>query len=78
MDGQFELTDYFKTGVDISKVMDLTSFINSQGKAQYTQVKEIVSEYVPDRDIADRLTNAVSVYILRQSGGYMKYLKEQA
>lgn len=81
-DGQIELTDYLKSQIKCGAVKDLTAWINSQGKAQYTQIGEVVSDtykrYKNDADVVDRLTNAVSVYVLGQSMGYMKYLKSES
>nr|DAQ56197.1 MAG TPA: hypothetical protein [Caudoviricetes sp.] len=81
-DGQIELTDYLKSQIKCSAVKDLTAWINSQGKAQYTQIGEVVSDtykrYKNDADVVDRLTNAVSVYVLGQSIGYMKYLRSES
>lgn len=81
-DGQIELTDYLKSKIVSGQVMDLTSWINSQGKAQYTQIGEIINdicENEKDKEhLVDRITNSVSVYVLNQSIGYMKYLKEQS
>ena len=37
-DEQLTITDYLKSQIKIKNVMDLTAFINSQGKAQYTQI----------------------------------------
>lgn len=82
-EGQLSITDYFKQQVVSGKVMDLTRWINSSGKAQYTQVGELVNKALGDFGIeatdeqADRLTNAISVYILTQSSGYMNYLKNE-
>lgn len=82
-EGQLSITDYFKQQVVSGKVMDLTSWINSSGKAQYTQVGELVNKALEDYGIeatdkqANRLTNAISVYILNQSSGYMNYLKNE-
>ena len=81
-EGQLTITDYFKQQVVSGKVMDLTSWINSSGKAQYTQVQELIEKSLGDYGIevtkeqADRLTNAISVYILNQSSGYMDYLRK--
>lgn len=79
-DGQLELTDYLKSQIKNGQVMDLTSWINSQGRAQYTQIGDVVAEtYERCKDsdeLVARLTNAVSVYVLRQSIGYMQYLKK--
>lgn len=82
-EGQLSITDYFKQQVISGKVMDLTRWINSSGKAQYTQVGELVNKALEDYGIeatkeqTDRLTNAISVYILTQSSGYMDYLKNE-
>ena len=78
MDGQLTITDYLKSQIELRKVMDLTCWINTQGEAQYGQVKEIVKKYVTDDETLDKLTNAVSVYILEQSLGYMEYLRKEA
>lgn len=80
-EGQLSITDYFKQQDVLGKVMDLTSWINSSGKAQYTQVGELVNKALEDYGIeatneqVGRLTNAISVYILDQSCGYMEYLR---
>ena len=62
--------------------MDLTAWINSQGKAQYTQIGEIIEDnYNREKDSGEliaRLTNAVSVYVLNQSMGYMNYLRKES
>lgn len=82
-EGQLTITDYFKQQVVSGKIMDLTRWINSSGKAQYTQVGELVNKALEDYGIeatkeqADRLTNAISVYILTQSSGYMDYLRSE-
>lgn len=77
-DGQFELTDFLCKRIENKSVMDLTAWINSQGKAQYTQIGEVVrTAYNLNKDsgeLIERLTNAVSVYVLNQSMGYMDYL----
>lgn len=81
-DGQIELTDYLKSKITDKKVMDLTLWINSQGKAQYTQIGEVIrNTYEREKDSSDlvgRMTNAVSVYVLNQSIGYMEYLKRES
>lgn len=81
-DGQIEMTDYLKSKIKSGMVKDLTAWINSQGKAQYTQIGEVVREtYEREKDspdLVDRITNAVSVYVLSQSMGYMKYLREES
>ena len=81
-DGQIEMTDYLKSKIKSGTVKDLTTWINSQGKAQYTQIGEVVNEayerYKDDADMIGRITNAVSVYVLNQSMGYMKYLRSES
>ena len=37
-DGQLELTDFLSKKIESKSVMDLTAWINSQGKAQYSQI----------------------------------------
>ena len=81
-EGQIEMTDYLRSKIKSGMVKDLTAWINSQGKAQYTQIGEVVREtYEREKDSSDlvgRITNAVSVYVLTQSSGYMKYLREES
>lgn len=81
-DGQIEMTNYLKSKIKSGRVKDLTAWINSQGKAQYTQIGEVVrSTYEREKDSADlvdRITNAVSVYVLNQSMGYMEYLIKES
>ena len=80
-DGQLTITDYFKSQIKIKNVMDLTAFINSQGKAQYNQIEDIVSKtYEQNKssdDIVGRITNAVSIYVLDMSMKYMDYLRKE-
>lgn len=81
-EGQIEMTDYLKSKIKSGRVKDLTAWINSQGKAQYTQIGEVVREtYERHKDspeLVDRITNAVSVYVLNQSIGYIEYLRNEA
>ena len=81
-EGQIEMTDYLASKLKCGMVKDLTAWINSQGKAQYTQIGEVVREtYEREKDSPDlvgRITNAVSVYVLEQSIGYMDYLRNEA
>lgn len=81
-DGQIEMTDYLKSKIESGRVKDLTAWINSQGKAQYTQIGEVVrsayERYKDSPELVDRITNAVSVYVLNQSMGYMNYLRNEA
>ena len=81
-DGQIEMTDYLKSKIKSGRVKDLTAWINSQGKAQYTQIGEVVRDayerYKDSDDLVGRITNAVSVYVLNQSMGYMEYLRKES
>ena len=81
-DGQIEMSDYLKSNIKSGRVKDLTAWINSQGKAQYTQIGEVVREtyerYKDSPEMVDRITNAVSVYVLNQSMGYMEYLMNES
>ena len=81
-DGQFELTDFLSKKIESKTVMDLTNWINSQGKAQYTQIREVIhnsyERYKDDEDMLDRMTNAMSVYVLEQSTKYMYYLRKES
>lgn len=82
VEGQISITDYFASKIERKEVMDFTSFLNSQGKSRYQQIGEIVrSTYEREKDnpnMLDRLTNAVSVYVLNQSMEYSKYLRAQS
>ena len=81
-DGQIEMTDYLTSKIKCGRVKDLTAWINSQGKAQYTQIGEVVGDayerYKDSAELVDRITNAVSVYVLTQSMGYMEYLRNES
>lgn len=81
IDGQLAITDYLKSQIKIKNVMDLTAFINSQGKSQYKQIEDIVSktyeQNMDSDDIIGRITNAVSVYVLDMSMKYMDYLRKE-
>lgn len=81
-DGQIKLTDYLKSQISDGKIMDLTNYINSQGKAQYMQIGEVISTtYEREKDSEEllaRLTNDISVWVLRQSVGYMEYLTQKS
>lgn len=78
MEEQLTITDYLRSQIELNKVMDLTQYINSKGKAQYVQIREILAEYVQDKDLLERMTNTVSVYVLEQSLGYMDYLRKES
>ena len=81
-EGQIEMTDYLKSKITSGIVKDLTAWINSQGKAQYTQIGDVVKSayerYKDSPDLVDRIANAVSVYVLQQSMGYMGYLRNES
>jgi hypothetical protein len=81
INGQIELTQYLESKIKTGKVMDLTSYINSQGKAQYSQIQEVVfksyEDYKEDDDFLQRMTNAISIYVLSVSKGYMDYLRKE-
>ena len=78
---QLTLDEYFAMQVRKREVMDLTAWINSSGTCQYPQIKKLITEvYEQNKDseeLIDRLTNAVSVYILDKSSGYSRYLREK-
>ena len=81
-EGQIEMTDYLKSKIKSGRVKDLTAWINSQGKAQYTQIGDVVKSayerYKDSPELVDRIINAVSVYVLQQSMGYMDYLRNES
>lgn len=81
-DGQIEMTDYLKSKIKSGRAKDLTAWINSQGKAQYTQIGDVVrnayERYKDTPELVDRITNAVSVYVLTQSMEYMDYLRNES
>lgn len=78
-DGQITITDYLAKQIERRQVMDLTEWINSHGRSQYGQVKDVIrkTDILDDEGEIDRMTNQVSVYILQMSSGYMKYLREE-
>lgn len=80
--GQITITEYLRSQIKKGVVKDLIGWINSQGKAQYTQIKEVVEkayeDYHGSPEFVDRLTNVISIYVLEQSMGYMDYLKRES
>lgn len=78
-EGQLTLTDYLAKQIERKSVKDLTDWINTRGKSQYGQVKDVIRNagILDDEDEIDRMTNSVSVYILRMSSGYMAYLRDE-
>ena len=81
-DGQIEMTDFLKSKIKSGRVKDLTAWINSQGKAQYAQIGEVVRDayerYKDSDELVDRITNVVSMYVLNQSMWYMEYLRKES
>jgi hypothetical protein len=81
-DGQIDMTEYLQSQIKFGRVKDLTAWINSQGKAQYTQIEEVVErayeDYHGSPEFVERLTNVISIYVLKQSIGYMDYLKRES
>ena len=81
-EGQIEMTDYLKSKIKSGRLKDLTAWINSQGKAQYTQIGDVVKSayerYKDSPELVDRIINAVSVYVLQQSMGYIEYLRNES
>lgn len=82
VEGQISITDYFASKIERREVMDFTAFLNSQGKSQYQKIGNLIRETYErekgNQNMLDRLTNAVSVYVLNQSMEYSKYLREQS
>ena len=80
MDGQMTITEYFSQQIKKGTVMDLTKFINSSGKAQFTQVRELIEKtgLLKSEEEIHKMANTVSVYILNQSLDYMEYLRKEA
>lgn len=79
MEGQITITEWLQSKIKDRAVMDLTAWINTQGKSQYGQVKDVIkmTGVLESNFKTDRLTNAVSVYILQMSKGYMEYLRSE-
>lgn len=81
-EGQIEMSEYLATRIKRGEVKDLTNWIGSRGKSQYEQIEEVVkkafNDYKDDPDFVGRLTNVISIYVLRQSMGYMLYLREES
>ena len=78
-EGQITISEYLATKIRNKEVKDLTDWINSQGKAQYGQVEDLIraTNLLTDEEAIDHMTNTVSVYILRMSLGYMQYLRDE-
>ena len=81
-EGQISLTEYLQSKIVSKTVMDLTAYINSQGKSQYEQIGNVVrtsyERYKDSKELIGRLTNDISVYVLSQSTAYMNYLRNES
>ena len=83
-EGQLELTAYLESQIISRNVMNLTEWINAQGKAQYSQISDVINDICEriqadlSKEQKDRITNAVSIYVLGMSRGYMDYIREQS
>lgn len=77
--GQITISDWLQSRIKDRTVKDLTSWINTQGRSQYGQVKSVIRKtgLIESEYQTDLLTNAVSVYILKMSQGYMEYLQSE-
>lgn len=80
MNGQITITDYLASKIERKEVMQLTEWINSQGKCQFDQIRNIIREtkLMDDEDDIYQMTNKISVYVLNMSLGYMDYLREES
>lgn len=79
MDGQITISDYLATKIMKRDVMDLTCWINDQGKCQFDQIGDVIekSGLIDDPEQIYLLTNKISCYVLTMSLGYMEYLRQQ-
>lgn len=81
-EGQISLTEYLQSKIVSKTVMDLTAYINSQGKSQYEQIGNVVrtsyERYKDSKELIERMTNDISVYVLGQSMSYMSYLRNES
>ena len=79
-DGQLTITDYLASKIERREVKELTEWINSQGKCQYDQIKDVIrkTKLMDDEDDIDQMTNKVSIYVLNMSLGYMEYLRTES
>ncbi len=81
-EGQISLTEYLQSKIVSKTVMDLTAYINSQGKSQYEQIGNVVrtsyERYKDSKELIGRMTNDISVYVLSQSTAYMNYLRNES
>ena len=84
MEGQITLTDFLSKQIIKKQIDGFTEFLNKQGESQYKQIGKIVvdtyqkNKKASEKDLLERITNNVSVYVLEQSMKYDRYLREQA
>ena len=79
-DGQLTITEFLEKKIKNRDVMDLTGWINEQGKCQFDQIRDVIrdSKLLDDEEAIYLLTNKVSVYVLNMSLGYMEYLRGES
>lgn len=74
-DGQIEMTEYLKSQIKCGVVKDLTAWINSQGKAQYTQIGEVVKDayerHKDSAELAESIMHKVSFETLEAHHGIL-------
>lgn len=56
--------------------IEMTDYLKSQIKCG--AVKDAYERHKDSAELVDRITNAVSVYVLTQSVGYMDYLRSES
>ena len=78
-DGQITISDYLAKQIKNKTVMQLTEWINSQGKCQFDQIGDVIrrTKILDDEEDIYILTNKISVYVLNVSLGYMDYLRSE-
>lgn len=79
MEGQITITDYLAKQIEKKTVMELTEWINSQGKCQFDQIRDVIrrTKILDDEEDVYNMTNRVSIYVLNMSLGYMEYLRNE-
>ena len=79
-DGQITITEYLAQKIKRREVMQLTEWINEQGKCQFDQIRDVIrqTKLLDDEDDIYVMTNKISVYVLNMSLGYMDYLRKES
>lgn len=79
MEGQITITDYLAKQIEKKTVMELTEWINSQGKCQFDQIGDVIrrTRILDNEEDVYNMTNRVSIYVLNMSLGYMEYLRDE-